>query len=187
MLRRQGIWNKQVHDFTTSTRGTKQTRSVKCSAAGQGGLALLWAFKQEKKDVDRTNRNPHHVKPPPCHTTWFSRLSANWTGRRTGWKAALSLLQGLLGLFWFRLALRRRNEVLWRRTEFSKWCLSFVFFATHARPPHLPQHTHLFISITPAITGEERMEREAALWCFSDSAVWKKKQKNICATQQRWV
>lgn len=26
MLRRQGIWNKQVHDFTTSTLGTKQKK-----------------------------------------------------------------------------------------------------------------------------------------------------------------
>lgn len=53
MLRRQGIWNEQVHDFTTSTQTEwtenkkkerrEETKSRKQSSAA-GKLELLWAF-----------------------------------------------------------------------------------------------------------------------------------------------
>lgn len=208
MLRRQGIWNKQVHDFTTSTRGTKQTRSD-----GKPGRWLqqivLQGREVDRRSCGHLNRkkrtsteqtgtcttcitsHPLPATQPDAHGYLRTELGAGRAEKRRCHSRRVSS-----GCFGFLRPCGGETRCYGGEPSFQNGAYRLYFSPLMRVPsgPHLcdplptPTHTHLFISITPAITGEERMEREAALLCFSALTLrFGGGGGKKSATQQRWV
>lgn len=167
---------------------------------GKGGLKLLWAFKRIKEEVDQnkqTNKQKCSLRrgaaryllllmprssaslslrtplPPATQPFFMAICDKLKEAEEEQMKRSSSRVFFLVCFFPSGPAREKRgaSEENWNFKMVLIVCIfrhSCVSLPALTSPPRLP----LFISITPAITSEERTEREAALWC--DSAVLKK-------------
>lgn len=187
------FWNKQVHDFTTSTLRTKQRKGLRAEKMRTLWNVLLqgkvdWSSCGHLNGQRRRGRSTKQTKKrllcrrngfwcqDHLHGMCWRTLSLNAPlhsfqlariGQRIRRNGAVSLAGSVFFFFSFSAGPEGGgNEVLRRRrrTEISKWCLLFVIFSTHACPFQSSLLSPLYLNHTSNNDWGERKKSEAALW-----------------------